>query len=68
MTYDVVSCVFGVTSTWTVRAQSVGEARMRASEELSERFYGAYIVSVRPMPGSVAEITLPQVCLAHGQN
>jgi hypothetical protein len=42
---------------------------MRASEELSERSYGAYIVSVRPMPQSVAEITLPHGwSLAHGQN
>jgi hypothetical protein len=55
MTYEVVSCVWDVTSTWTVTARSLGEARMRASEELRERSYGAYLVSVRPMPQPVAD-------------
>jgi hypothetical protein len=67
MTYEVVSSVWSVTSTWTVRAQSIGDARMRASEELSKRCYGAYIVDVRPMPRNVAEITVPYG-LAGGQN
>jgi hypothetical protein len=45
--YEVVSSVWGVTSTWTVKARSLPEASRKASEELRERSYGAYIVSVR---------------------
>ena len=69
MTYEVVSCVWDVTSTWTVTARSLGEARMRASDELSKRSYGAYIISVRAVPQSAGETTLtPRISLAQGQN
>jgi hypothetical protein len=47
MTYEVVSSVWGVASTWTVRARSLLEAVRKASEELSVRSYAGYIVSVR---------------------
>jgi hypothetical protein len=69
MTYEVVGSVWGVKSTWTMRAQSLGEARMRASDELSKRSYGAYIISVRAVPQSAGETTLtPRISLAQGQN
>jgi hypothetical protein len=46
-TFEVVSAVWGVRSTWTVKARNLPEANRKASEELRERSYGAYIVSVR---------------------
>jgi|HubBroStandDraft_1064217.scaffolds.fasta_scaffold40135_4 hypothetical protein len=50
--YEVVSSVWGVTSTWTVKARSLLEARRKASEELSERSYAGYIISVRQVDAS----------------
>jgi len=50
--YEVVSTVWGVRSTWTVKARNLPEASRKASEELSERSYGAYIVSVRRVDAS----------------
>jgi hypothetical protein len=47
MTYEVVSSVWGVASTWTVTARSLLEAGRKASEELRDRSYAGYIVSVR---------------------
>jgi hypothetical protein len=52
MTYEVVSSVWGVASTWTVKAGNVLEAVRKASEELSNRSYAGYIVSVRQVDGS----------------
>jgi len=52
MTYEVVSSVWGVASTWTVKARSLLEAGRKASEELSERSYAGYIVSVRQVDAS----------------
>ena len=52
MTYEVVSSVWGVASTWTVRARSLLEAVRKASEELSVRSYAGYIVSVRQVDAS----------------
>jgi hypothetical protein len=52
MTYEVVSSVWGVTSTWTIKARSLLEAHSKASEELSERSYAGYIVSVRQLDAS----------------
>jgi hypothetical protein len=51
-TYEVESSVWGVRSTWTVKARSLPEASRKASEELRERSYGAYIVSVRRVDAS----------------
>jgi hypothetical protein len=47
MTYEVVSSVWGIASTGTVRASSLLEAVRKASEELSGRSYAGYIISVR---------------------
>ncbi len=47
VTYEVVSSVWGVASTWTVKARSLLEAVRKASEELSNRSYAGYIISVR---------------------
>jgi hypothetical protein len=52
MTYEVVSSVWGVASTWTVKARSLLEAVRKASEELSVRSYAGYIVSVRQVDAS----------------
>ena len=52
MTYEVVSSVWGVASTWTVKARSLLEAVRKASEELSLRSYAGYIVSVRQVDAS----------------
>jgi hypothetical protein len=52
MTYEVVSSVWGVASTWTITARGLLEAGRKASEELSERSYAAYIVSVRQVDAS----------------
>ena len=52
MTYEVVSSVWGVASTWTVKAGSLLEAVGKASEELSNRSYAGYIISVRQVDGS----------------
>jgi hypothetical protein len=52
MTYEVVSSVWGVASTWTIKARSLLEAGRKASEELSERSYAGYIVSVRQVDAS----------------
>jgi hypothetical protein len=52
MPYEVVSSVWGVASTWTVKARSLLEAGRKASEELSERSYAGYIVSVRQVDAS----------------
>jgi hypothetical protein len=52
MTYEVVSSVWGVASTWTVKARSLLEAVRKASEELSDRSYAGYIVSVRQVDAS----------------
>jgi hypothetical protein len=52
MTYEVVSSVWGVRSTWTVKARNLPEANRKASEELRERSYGAYIISVRRVDAS----------------
>ena len=52
MTYEVVSSVWGVASTWTVKARSLLEAVRKASEELSVRSYAGYIVSVRQVNAS----------------
>jgi len=51
-TYEVVSSVWGGRSTWTVKARSAPEATRKASEELREWSYGAYIVSVRQVDAS----------------
>ena len=51
-TYEVVSSVWGVASTWTVKARSLLEAVRKASEELSVRSYAGYIVSVRQVDAS----------------
>ena len=53
-TYEVVSSVWGVRSTWTVKARSLPEASRKASEELRERSYSAYIVGVRVVDASSA--------------
>jgi hypothetical protein len=45
MTYEV----WGVASTWTIKARSLLEAVSMASEELSVRSYAGFIVSVRPV-------------------
>jgi hypothetical protein len=47
MTYEVVSFVWGVASTWTVTARSLLKDGRKASEELRDRSYAGYIVSVR---------------------
>jgi hypothetical protein len=47
LTFEVVSCEWGIRSTWTVRARRGSEAIRKASEDLSKRSYCAYIVSVR---------------------
>jgi hypothetical protein len=52
MTYEVVSSVWGVASTWTVKARSLLEAVRKASEEMSVRSYAGYIVSVRQVDAS----------------
>lgn len=52
MTYEVVSSVWGVASTWTVKARSLLEAVRKASEELSVRSYAGYIISVRQVDAS----------------
>jgi hypothetical protein len=52
MTYEVVSSVWGVASTWTVKARSLLEAVRKASEELSVRSYAGYIVSVGQVDAS----------------
>jgi hypothetical protein len=52
MPYEVVSSVWGVASTWTVKARSLLEAVRKASEELSVRSYAGYIVSVRQVDAS----------------
>jgi hypothetical protein len=52
ITYEVMSSVWGVTSTWTVKAASLLEAVRKASEELSNRSYAGYIVCVRQADGS----------------
>jgi hypothetical protein len=51
-TYEVVSSVWGVASTWTIKARSLLDAFRKASEELSARSYAAYIVSVRQVDAS----------------
>jgi hypothetical protein len=51
-TYEVVSSVWGVASTWTIKARSLLEAIRKASEELNERSYAGYIVSVRQVDAS----------------
>jgi hypothetical protein len=52
MTYEVVSSVWGVASTWTVKARSLLDAFRKASEELSVRSWAGYIVSVRQVDAS----------------
>ena len=52
VTYEVVSSVWGVASTWTIKARSLLEAIRKASEELNERSYAGYIVSVRQVEAS----------------
>ena len=52
MTYEVVSSVWGVASTWTIKARCLLDAFRKASEELSARSYAAYIVSVRQVDAS----------------
>jgi hypothetical protein len=54
MTYEVVSSVWGVASTGTVRASSLLEAVRKASEELSGRSYAGYIISVRQVDSRAA--------------
>ena len=51
-TYEVVSSVWGVASTWTVKARSLLEAVRKASEELSVRSYAEDLVSVRQVDAS----------------
>src|ERR1700686_2051589 len=51
-TYEVVSSVWGVASTWTVTARSLLEAGRKGSEELRERSFAGYIVSVRQVDAS----------------
>jgi hypothetical protein len=52
MTYEVVSSVWGAASTWTVKAGSLLEAVGKASEELTNRSYAGYIISVRQVDES----------------
>jgi hypothetical protein len=52
-TYEVVSSVWGVASTWTVTARSLLEAGRKASEELRDRSYAGYVVSVRQLDASM---------------
>jgi hypothetical protein len=52
MPYEVVSSVWGVASTWTVKARSLLEAVRKASEELSVRSYAEDLVSVRQVDAS----------------